>query len=443
MRMFDFFKRFGSKPETKASQGDIIFGDKHESTLLNAEAYSKEGYGQNPTVFRCVDLISKCAGAIRLQVAVNGERVEDHPLQKLLDRPNPDQGGVEYRTEAFMWVVLQGTSFQERINSGLDGRPIQLWNWQPYSMTIDHKAGDRMPSRYVFNKYGDGSKSWDVDVVTGESDMLLWRTANPMPNASSRGLSPMAPGASSVDSYNLAMAWRKNNMKNGGSPKHLVSFESGSQVNTKEVERKLAERYSGPSGKRFMVAAGGKMDIKALENSMRDAEWLNGTKLNKQEICEVFGVPAQLLGIEGSQTFANYAEAREAFYLDTVIPWTELYISELNRWLADSFEDGAKVCYTPDTIDALEGRRLAKREQILQSNVFTINEKRALFDYEANPDPEADVLFVDPSLLPLGMDVMDLQTEEATKGLQRLGLDRQEAETKAQEILAERSKLAR
>ena len=55
--------------------------------------------------------------------------------------------------------------------------------------------------------------------------------------------------------------------------------------------------------------------------NLRDAEFLGGKGIKQKDICEALGVPIQLIGIEGSQTYANYEQARAAFYEDRAIPF--------------------------------------------------------------------------------------------------------------------------
>ena len=65
----------------------------------------------------------------------------------------------------------------------------------------------------------------------------------------------------------------------------------------------------------------------------RDAEFLGGKTSAKLDVCETLKVPPQLLGIEGSQTYANYEQARAAFYEDAAIPLFNNLLASLNRWL--------------------------------------------------------------------------------------------------------------
>jgi phage portal protein BeeE len=164
---------------------------------------------------------------------------------------------------------------------------------------------------------------------------------------------------------------------------------------------------------------------------------LNGSKFSKQEIAEVFGVPTQLLGIEGSQTYANFEEARYALYLLTVMPLVDLYFDELNRWLTPLYGEDLKICYDKSSIDALDYVRQRKTESMLNSTVLTINEKRELLGLPPRGEAEADQLFIDPNMLPLGFEAFNSEeqaAQDAAKAFVRMGMKRSEAEVKAWEV---------
>ena len=250
-------------------------------------------------------------------------------------------------------MQLGDIAFIERL---VDGVTItELYAWQPYDMTIGRAKGSRIPSKYIWRKGQDGQMLWEVDPMTGQADLCHWKTFNPDPYDSSFGLSPLASAASSVDSYNSAMKLRYNRMKNGLSIDGILSPSGESNMTPeqqKQLENKLREKYTGPDGLRVAVS-NQKMEFTTMTSTLKEAEWMDGTKLNKQEICEVYRVPTQLLGIENSMTYANYAEANISFFKQAVIPLADLWCSEMNRWLGDFFP-GFRVAYNKSDLDALE-----------------------------------------------------------------------------------------
>jgi len=433
-----FFSRLFERKSTVSQAHFLNIGD-HQPSMESWESFAKEGYRDNSTVYRCISMIASNAASITPYVYVNGEREEGHPLEELLNKPNIDEGGVEFRTASFSWMLLTGNCFTSRdVNS--EGMPSELWNWQPYNMKIGHaKNNPKVPAQYKWSAR-DYVKRWDVDPLTGQSDMLHWRTFNPATCNSFYGQAPLSAGAMAGDQLNAANKWRYNVLKNDCRPSGILStkadVDSGQR---KELAKQLEEDHMGfTNPSRFIIAGGGEIKWEQLGMNPKDADWLDGSKHNKQELAEVFGVPTQLLGIEGAQTYANYEEARLAFWVETIIPLMDLYFSELNRWLSPLYGGNVELRYDENEITALNVIRQKKLQTCLDSDVLTINEKRAILGYPIDDNPEADSLFIDASKIPLGIDTFtedESGAKELAQALMRMGHRRIDAEQKAMDLL--------
>jgi HK97 family phage portal protein len=91
--------------------------------------------------------------------------------------------------------------------------------------------------------------------------------------------------------------------------------------------------------------------------SPRDMDFIALKQMAAREIALALGVPAQLLGIHGDATYANYAEANRAFWRQTVIPLVQRTASGLGRWLGPAY--GRNLLLKPDldNLDALSADR--------------------------------------------------------------------------------------
>jgi HK97 family phage portal protein len=424
--------------EAKASVSEVqIMSPKgHDWASNDWRKYAKEGFGRNPTIYRCVQMVATNAASVKPKVKVNGEYVEEHPLLDLLSRPNPITGGQEFRIESYAWSQLAGNVFTEK--KAVGGRVTELHNWQPYMMSIDRSSTNiQIPLRYWANKNGRNATDWDVNPVDGSSDMMHLAIFNPDPEAGFMGQSPLMAAANAGDQLNAASAWRYNMLRNDCKPSLLINAKTANPQQLKDARREVNSNKKGFRNAGEHLVVSGEVDVKPLNMSPKDADWLNGSKFNKQEICEVFGVPGQLIGIEGSQTYANYAEARYAFYIQTILPLVDLYFDELNRWLAPSYGENVTICYDKSEIDALALERQPGIDAILASDVATINEKREMLGLEPDTNPEADQIFIDPNKLPLGFDIfMDEEkpAEDLAKAFIKMGVKPEDAQVKAMEL---------
>ena len=127
-----------------------------------------------------------------------------------------------------------------------------------------------------------------------------------------------------------------------------------------------------------------------------------------RDVALVFGVPPQLLGIPGDNTYANYAEARLAFWEDTALPLLDMIVHDWNAWLGSLY--GVTIRPDVDGIPAIAEKRLSMWQMADQSQDLTINERRALKGY--GPTNGGDTLFVSSTSVPLSIaDVGDGSSE--------------------------------
>ena len=144
--------------------------------------------------------------------------------------------------------------------------------------------------------------------------------------------------------------------------------------------------------------------IKKLELIKKESDYTKGRQMTAGEIASSFGVPHQLLNIEGSQKFANFKEARVAFYVDTILPQLSYILDFLNRSkLVKQFGKDIFLCYDEDKITALAPMRQQLWDNVSNSQILTLNEKRKALGfppYEPSDNP-ADQVLVNTSLIPI------------------------------------------
>jgi hypothetical protein len=91
-----------------------------------------------------------------------------------------------------------------------------------------------------------------------------------------------------------------------------------------------------------MVTWGG-MTWEQIGLSQNDMDFLNQRKLNKYEICGIFGVPPQIVGANEDPTYSNYAVALLAFWESKIIPLLNWVETMVNTRFSDQYYDGVIV----------------------------------------------------------------------------------------------------
>ncbi|CAB4176261.1 COG4695 Phage-related protein [uncultured Caudovirales phage] len=399
------------KTETKVSAtGPVISYQKLGQpiwTPRHYEQFSEEGYKRNVVAYACIDLITKAAAAVPWTLYnTKEEEIDTHPLLKLLQRPNPTQGGASLMRNWYGYHWIAGNAYLEGV--GPDNRPpLELYTHRPDRMkVVAGRAG--IPQAFIYT-VGQQEKRWDVDELTGEGPILHLKRFNPLNDW--YGLSPLEAAAYGVDQHNEAGKWNQSLLQNSGAPSGALVYapEEGPGVLTDDQFSKLKgeidEKFSGSGNAGRPLLLEGGFDWKQMSLSPKEMDWLEGKKSASQDICAAFGVPHQMLGIEGSQTFANYEQARMALYEDTVLPFLDFVAEELNNWLVPKFGDNLVLGYDEDKIPALEPRRSEKFAMLTGVTFLTTNEKREAVGYE--PVPGGDDLMVDATQLPLGYQPAD------------------------------------
>jgi len=156
-----------------------------------------------------------------------------------------------------------------------------------------------------------------------------------------------------------------------------------------------------------MLLEGG-LDWTAMGLSPSDMGIIDAKSSSARDVALALGVPPQLLGIPGDNTYSNYAEARLAFWEDTVLPLMYLIIEDWNAWLAEPY--GVEIRADLDEIPAIAEKRNAMWEMADRSTDLTINERRALKGYE--PIEGGDVVLVNATQVPINMTTPDLTPQD-------------------------------
>lgn len=148
------------------------------------------------------------------------------------------------------------------------------------------------------------------------------------------------------------------------------------------LKQQIDEQFSGPAGAGKPILLEGGLDWKELSMTPKDMDFIECKNSSARDIALGFGVPPQLLGIPGDNTYSNLAEARLALWEQTVIPLVESTLSTLSRWLEPMYGD-MSLELRPDVsnIVVLSTRNQAIWDRMEKASFITNDEKRAAVGY--------------------------------------------------------------
>lgn len=396
MGFFDRFRKAPERKESATAKVMVMTPGVPVWSPRNYGAFAKEAYAKNVVAFQSINKIGDALASVKLGVYRGETELTDHPLAKLLARPNPLQSYGDYMRAKVGFILLAGNGYEERVTVRKEVR--ELYQLRPDRMKIIPSA-QGIPAAYEYT-VNQQKVRFDVDPRTLESDVRHIRMWNPIDDW--YGMSPIEAGAYAIDQNNESMSWMQSLLQNSARPSGALTVkDSGtlSDDNFNRLKAQIEEQYSGSSNAgRPMLLEGG-LEWQQMGLSPTDMGILETKFSSSRDIALAFGVPPQLLGIPGDNTYANYAEARLAFWEDTALPLLSMIMDDWNAWLAGPL--GVEIRPDVDAIPAIAEKRLKMWEMANASTDLTINERRALKGY--GPVPGGDVVLVTSSQIPLDM----------------------------------------
>lgn len=325
-------------------------------TPRNYDTLAREAYLVNVVAYKCITLIARNASGVDWVVYKNNKQVDEHQLLRLLQRPNPLQTGSEFINTLVGYFMCSGNAYIEAIKTGR-GRVGELYTHRPDRMeVIPSRYGT--PQGYIYKNDGY-EKTWEIDFVTGEGDIKHLKTFHPLNDW--YGMSPIEAAAYAVDQHNESSKYNTAMMQNGLMAGGFFAWGANPrEEERKRVEKMLVDRYVGSvNAGRPMVVSG---DMKYTQTTMtpKDFEFMDGRKMNAQEICWAFGVNPILLDNQ-SVSYNNVEQARLELWEDTIIPTLEMISDAINGWIVPTFgESGLSVRF-----DLSESPVMQKRQRII------------------------------------------------------------------------------
>ena len=349
---------------------------------------AKEGYIKNVVGYKCVSMLARSASSVKLMVydKKTNKKIENHPLELLLNNPNPTQNGYEFFESLYSYKLLSGNTYIQAIllDKNIFKNPKELFILRPDRMTIIIDNNSSIPYAYKY-KVNSNEKVFYVDKITGNAEILHIKNFNPINDW--YGLSPIEAASYSIDQHNEASKWNQSMLQNGARPSGALIVKGNGDDSAfltdeqfSRLKKQLNEEFTGTenAGKPLLLEGG----LEWMEMSLSPSEmnFLEMKNSCARDIALAFGIPSQLLGIPGDNTYSNLTEARLSMWEETIIPMIDNVVDALNKWLVPMFDDNIALYYDKDKITALYSRQESYWNKIANANFLNDDEKKQLLD---------------------------------------------------------------
>lgn len=348
----------------------------------NYYSFAQEGYIKNVIAHRCISLLASAASYVPLKLfRLNGdlkEELKTHPLLDLLKKPNKFTSPFEFFESIYSYKIISGNVYVRAMP--FKGKPFELCVIRPDKVSVLlGKAGEVCGYRINLEA---GEKDFYINQVTEKCDVLHLKSFHPLNEH--YGLSSIECARYAIDQHNEASNFAKALLQNGARPSGALvvkstEYNTGGNLTEEQFERlkeQLYEQFTGVrnTGKPMLLEGG--LEWKEMSVNPRDMDFMENKNSASREIALAFGVPPQLLGLPGDNTYNNMQEARISLWEQTIIPMMVDVISGLNNWLSKLYGEELSLEFDREEIPALAHKREAEWEKVIRADFLTEEEKR-------------------------------------------------------------------
>lgn len=404
MGMFDFLRRQqpSEAKESRVAATLVMNAGQARWTPREYDKLAREAYQMNVVAYQAVNKVADAMASVPWSVFSGDRELTDHPIKALLARPNPDMSYSTFMQAYVGYFLLSGNSYVERLVVGSQTRELYPLRSDRMKVVPDASGSVR---EYVYEV--DGKKT----IFPADEDTIRHvKLFNPLDDW--YGMSPIEAAAYAVDQHNEAGKYMQALLQNSARPSGALKMKEGelSDENFHRLKAQIEEQYQGSQNAgRPMLLEGG-LDWTEMGMSPTDMGLVEVKNTAARDICLAFGVPPQLLGIPGDNTYSNYQEARLAFWEDTVIPLLQMVAEDWSQWLG---EGRVRLVPDLDQIPAIVDKRQKLWDMLEKSSTLTVNEKREAMGYERIEG--GDVLLVPANQIPIAdasMPITDLAAQK-------------------------------
>lgn len=391
----------GGDIEKKSGEG-LFVGDPFYQTRWS-KTKSTESYNNIDITFKSIDLLASNFSSVPYvvyEIDSNGKEraIPNHPLQRLLNKPNALQTSSQFLYSMMAWRLMTGNGYAVMVtlnNDDVNEEPVAILSVP--TINVSYHISDLM-WRYMYNASPGypqtANRTFKIDQWTGESNILNWHsfsTKNPL-----EGISPLQACNINVDTYDNAQKWNMDYFKNGCRPELAFTLDKKENASItseqlKEFQKLIDERFSGGenNGKPLVLDS---FIPQNLSTNAKDSDFINTLKKQEESIVRAFGIPPILLSAGEGATFNNQFEARLTLWRDTILQYIKSFTEEINTNISKRYGDNIIVKPDLSSVDVLNAAEAEKLEDVNTINYLTLNEKRV---YAGYPEIEGgDVLAV-------------------------------------------------
>lgn len=387
-------KSRGKTVNKALSNEDILWGTVISSSSANLT--TRTAYRNVAAVKSAVDALVRNVASAKIRLFTQDRKeIVGGDLFNTINNPNKFITQYDLKTELLTYYLLTG-EIAVWIQNNLSQPTLHVLDpdrLQPNTLDVEHPSEVK---QWTYNKRGGGT------ITINPNDLIYYRALDT--DRSVRGLSPLFPLLSQINSVNQAWLFAKRFFENDCSPSKIINL--GPNVSPKHMEefsKKLNTEFNTFKGNshKTMVLSSSALEVKDMQSELKDILMKDMVGTASDDIFGVLGVPPIIAGNFNKTRFDSASEEISVFFASTIAPIIELVQSIFQAQLVNTRTWRGNVTKNANP-------RGAFKEAV----------DKALDDY-TNSDV---VVCMDPTTLPIWMTIEEKRIDAASKAMKAFWL---------------------
>lgn len=291
----------------------------------------------------------------------------NHPMQKLLDRPNPMLSGYQARELTQRYLDLVGECFWALERPAPGALPTSFYP---------------VPAHWVRSAPTPTEPTWLITFRVSTRRLaardMLWLRHPDLTDPYDRGTGAGFALGDEVETDEYAAKTAKAAFFNNGMPSGIVGVESAGDDGLEELSEAWKERHGGPLNAFRLAFVNAKLSFQKLTADFVDMGIVDLRKSLRDVFRGIYGTPPELLGILENSNKATITAAQYLMAVNVLVPRLEWLCDQLEHLLVPQFgeESGALVIDYDSPVP--EDRDFRLNAMKAQPSAYTVNEWRDL-----------------------------------------------------------------
>jgi HK97 family phage portal protein len=370
--------------------------------------------------------------------------VKEHPSHEIIDllyRVNPFQTRSEFWKITMINLKLTGEAFWLKVRDGR-GKVVELWNLRPDMMTI-YSDPNKYIKGYMIRK-ADGT-----EINFEPQDIIQFKQPNPLDTY--RGLSPLKPSQSRIQTEEYATNFQREFFLNNGRPDALlISEDMLAPEQRDELRSGWSARHQGKGKNSKIGILEGGMSYQQVSVTQKEMDYIESLKFTRDDILVAFGVPKSVITTD-DVNLANANSGLRTFLSETIKPEISQLVEVINEMLV--IPDFGERFYVDFEDPTPEDRDMQLKEYTAgYGKWLTTNEIREGLNLEAVangddlpdatapktvpviPEPQPEKVFRGKSALQAKLKMMESIVEDVKKSVKSAKTKGKESLLKSAEV---------